>query len=202
MMSIDLMLAFTGFAFVTSITPGPNNTMLLASGVNFGFRRTLPHITGITFGCLFMVVMVGLGLGSLFTAYPLLYTVLRYVGAAYMLVLAWHIARAGPPGTGGGMRRPMRFIEAVAFQWVNPKAWVIVLGAVTTYTPRDDFFRNVVLVALAFAVVNAPSVAIWAGFGVALRRWLNRPGRIRIFNVTMALLLVLSLYPLVESSGG
>ena len=193
------MLAFAGFAFATSITPGPNNTMLLASGVNFGFRRTLPHIAGVNFGCVLMVVLVGFGLGGLFAAYPLLYAVLRWVGAAYLLVLAWHIANAGPIPGGAAGRRPMRFLHAAAFQWVNPKAWVMVLGAVTTYAPREDFFRNVLVIAAAFAAINLPSVAIWAGFGVALRRVLDRPVRVRAFNVAMALLLVFSLYPLLEN---
>jgi threonine/homoserine/homoserine lactone efflux protein len=195
-MNANLMFAFAGFAFATSITPGPNNAMLMASGVNFGFRRTLPHIAGVCIGCALMVVLVGFGLGGLFAAYPLLYVVLRWVGAAYLLLLAWHIANASamPGGTVG--RRPMRFLHAVAFQWVNPKAWVMVLGAVTTYAPREDFFRNVLFIAAAFAAISLPSIGVWAGFGVALRRVLDRPVRVRAFNRAMALLLVLSLYPL------
>ncbi len=197
-MTAGLLLALVGFALAMSITPGPNNTMLLASGVNFGFRRTVPHMLGITVGCISMVLLVGLGLGGLFAAYPVFYHVLRYVGAAYLLVLAWRIARSGPPRTGEGAGRPMAAWQAVAFQYVNPKAWMMAVGAVTTYAPREGFVRNIAVVALVFAVVNLPAIALWAGFGAVLRGWLDRPARVRAFNVAMALLLVLSLYPLLE----
>ena len=195
-MTADLLLPLIGFAFVTSVTPGPNNMMLLVSGVNFGFRRTVPHMLGIAFGCLLMLLLVGLGLGGLFATFPILYVVLQVVGAAYLLVLAWHIANGGRLSVGKGAGQPMRFWAAAAFQWVNPKAWVMVLGAVTTYTPRDGFFANLLVVSLVFAAINLPSVGVWAAFGTAMRRVLDRPWRLRAFNVTMAALLVLSLYPL------
>jgi threonine/homoserine/homoserine lactone efflux protein len=131
-MSAGLMLAFASFAFVSSITPGPNNAMLLASGVNYGFRRTMPHIAGISLGCMVMLILVGLGLGAVFASVPLFYIVLRYVGAAYLLWLAWTIARAGSMADRPSDRRPLTFWQAAAFQWVNPKAWIIVVGAVST----------------------------------------------------------------------
>lgn len=201
-MTADVLLAFVGFAVATSITPGPNNMMLLASGANFGFWRTIPHIAGIAFGCLLMVLLVGLGLGAVFTTYPVLFRGLRYVGAAYLLLLAWRIAGSGPlQGGAGGDGRPMRFYQAAAFQWVNPKAWVMAVGAVTTYTPRDGFLINLLIIAVMFALINLPSVAVWAGFGTALRGALNHPARLRAFNVTMALLLVASLYPVLSGAG-
>ena len=176
-----------------------STSLLLASGVNHGFARTLPHIAGIVVGNALMVVLIGLGLGRLLAASPLLYALLRYAGALYLLVLAWRLgqsrtirADAGPDGARG---RPMRFRAALLFQWVNPKAWVMVVGAVTTYAPRDHFVRNVLLIALLLALVAIPSVSLWAGCGVALRRVLDRPSRVRAFNLSMALLLVLSLYP-------
>ncbi len=198
-MTPALLVAFAGFAFVSSITPGPNNTMLLASGVNYGFRRTLPHIAGISLGCMVMLLLVGLGLGQVFAAVPQLYDVLRYAGAAYLLWLAWKIATAGmmtDQGTGGG--RPLTFWQAAAFQWVNPKAWILVVGAVSTYAPREDFGRNVVVLAVLLGLVNAPSICVWAGFGTALRPFLSHPRRVRVFNVAMALLLLLSLLPMLE----
>ena len=198
-MTPGLLLAFAGFSFVSSITPGPNNTMLLASGVNYGFRRTVPHIVGISLGCVVMLLLVGFGLGQAFTAIPWLYGALRYAGALYLLWLAWKIATAGPmadPKLPGG--RPMTFWQAAAFQWVNPKAWILVVGAVSTYAPRDDFARGVALLALLLGVVNAPSICIWAGFGTVLRPYLSHPRRVRVFNVAMALLLVLSLLPMLE----
>lgn len=196
-MTPALLLAFAGFAFVSSITPGPNNTMLLASGANYGFRRTVPHIAGISLGCMAMLLVVGLGLGQAFAAVPLLYDVLRYAGAAYLLWLAWKIATAGTvKDHGDGSGRPLTFWQAAAFQWVNPKAWVMVVGAASTYAPRDDFGRGVVVLAALLGLVNAPSICVWAGFGTALRPWLSQPRRVRVFNVGMALLLVLSLLPM------
>ncbi len=198
-MSTDLLLALAGFIFVASVTPGPNNAMLLASGVNHGFLRTLPHMAGISIGCVVMVILVGFGLGGVLAASPLLYGLLRYAGAIYLLVLAWKIARsAGSISTPGGRDRPMRFLGAAAFQWVNPKAWIIVVGAVTTYAPRQHFLRNVLVVALLFGLINIPTIALWAGCGSAMRRVLDRPSRIRSFNLTMAALLVLSLYPILR----
>lgn len=196
-MTPALLLAFAGFAFVSSITPGPNNTMLLASGANYGFRRTVPHIAGISLGCMAMLLLVGLGLGQAFAAVPLLYDVLRCAGAVYLLWLAWKIATAGMVGDhGAGSGRPLTFWQAAAFQWVNPKAWIMVVGAASTYAPRDDFGRGVVVLAVLLGLVNAPSICVWAGFGTALRPWLSQPRRVRVFNVGMALLLVLSLLPM------
>jgi threonine/homoserine/homoserine lactone efflux protein len=197
-MTTDLMLAFAGFAFVSSITPGPNNAMLLASGVNFGFRRTMPHIAGIAFGCVVMLVLVGFGLGEAFAAVPGLYDALRWAGAAYLLWLAWAIARSGPTAERPAGGRPFGFWPAAFFQWVNPKAWIMVVGAVSTYAPPDGFARNVAVLALLLVVVNLPSTSVWAAFGTILRPLLADPARIRVFNVVMALLLVLSLVPVVN----
>lgn len=192
------MLAFAGFAFVSSVTPGPNNAMLLASGANYGFRRTMPHVAGISLGCMAMLLMVGLGLGRVFVAVPVLYGVLRYAGAAYLVWLAWRIARAGPMTDRRTAGQPMTFWQAAAFQWVNPKAWMMVVGAVSTYAPRDGLGQNVAVLTLLLGLVNAPSICVWAGFGTWLRPLLSHPGRARAFNVTMALLLVLSLLPMLE----
>ncbi len=197
-MTPGLLIAFIGFAFVSSITPGPNNTMLLASGANHGFRRTLPHIAGISLGCAVMLVLVGLGLGQAFAAVPVLYEVLRYAGAAYLLWLAWKIATSGPMPDRKSAGRPFTFLQAAAFQWVNPKAWIMVVGAATTYAPREGFGRNVVVLAILLGLVNAPSVSVWAGFGTALRPFLSHPGRVRVFNSVMALLLIASLLPMLE----
>jgi threonine/homoserine/homoserine lactone efflux protein len=198
--SADLLLAFALFAFVSSITPGPNNTMLLASGVNFGFQRTIPHMLGISIGFSVMVLAVGMGLGAVFKAVPLLYTILRYAGAAYLLYLAWKIATSGPPSDArDGESQPMSFLGAAAFQWVNPKAWVMAVGAITTYTPQAGYFGNVLVVAAVFGVLNLPAVGAWAGFGSLLRNVLRDRFCLRVFNGVMALLLVASLYPLLQA---
>ncbi|MDR0210771.1 MAG: LysE family translocator [Pseudomonas putida] len=201
--SVDLLTAFVLFAFVSSITPGPNNTMLLASGVNFGVRRSIPHALGISIGFMVMVLAVGFGLGQLFEAWPPLYSILRYTGAAYLLYLAWKIATSGPiSGDASHTRKPLGFWGAAAFQWVNPKAWVMAVGAITTYTPAQGYVLNVIVIAALFALVNLPSVGIWVMFGSALRNFLQNPRWLMLFNVLMALLLVISLYPLlfVESA--
>ena len=192
----DLLGALAAFAFATSITPGPNNTMLMVSGANFGFRATRAHLLGVSVGFLLLLLAVGLGLGGLFRAYPVLHDLLTLVGAAYLLWLAWKVATSR--GIGGGAAsasRPQTFWEAVAFQWVNPKAWAMALGAVTAYAPQDAYVTNVLLIGFVFMAVNLPCVASWTGFGVGLRRVLNRPGVLRAFNVTMAALLVASLVP-------
>jgi threonine/homoserine/homoserine lactone efflux protein len=197
-MSEAMFLALATFCFVSSITPGPNNMMLLASGANFGFRRTLPHLLGVTLGFGAMVLAIGLGVSGLFTAYPALYSVLRVVGGAYMLWLAWRIATADGIGQANATARPMSFLEAAAFQWVNPKAWAIALGAITAFVSPNQLVGGVLMVTGVFTLVNLPCVASWAGFGVVLRRLLDRPWTLRAFNVTMAALLVLSLYPMFE----
>jgi threonine/homoserine/homoserine lactone efflux protein len=193
-MTTDLILALMGFAFATSVTPGPNNMMLLASGANFGLRRTVPHMLGISVGHSVMVFLVGLGLAGVFLAEPRLFTALKVLSVAYMLWLAWKIATAAPPRAGQAAGRPFSFLQAAAFQWVNPKAWAMALGAVTVYAPGGEVWPTAV-VAVVFASVNLPSVTLWAAAGQALRRWLDTPGRLRAFNVTMAVLLVLSLWP-------
>lgn len=190
------MLAFAGFAFVASVTPGPNNAMLLASGVNYGFRRTLPHMAGISLGCGAMLLLVGLGLGQVFAAAPAVYDVLRWAGAAYLLWLAWRILRSGPMEAGAAGGRPLGFWGAALFQWVNPKAWILVVGAVSTHAPREASAGTFVAMAALLCLVNVPSIALWAGFGAGMAPLLRHPRRARAFNAAMALLLVASLAPM------
>jgi threonine/homoserine/homoserine lactone efflux protein len=196
-MTYDILIALVGFAFVTSVTPGPNNMMLLASGVNFGVRRTVPHMLGISFGHALMVFLVGLGLAGIFTAWPPALTILKVVSVAYMLWLAWKIANSAAPGEGHQAAKPMTFLQAAAFQWVNPKAWAMALGAVSAYVPEPSVWAYAT-VAGVFALVNLPSVSIWAGAGQIVRRWLDVPGRLVAFNWTMAGLLMLSLIPVLR----
>ncbi|AXR74788.1 MULTISPECIES: LysE family translocator [Auritidibacter] len=199
-MSVDTLLALAGYALVTSITPGPNNLMLLASGVNFGLRRTLPHLAGISTGFFVLVFSVALGFAQLFTTFPALYTLVRLVGAAYLLWLAWQIATAPSPTSENSQRRPMTFLGAAAFQWVNPKAWVMAVSASANYLPASIDLLQVCLIATVYALVNAPSVAIWALFGAQLRDWLGQPRTRRAFNIVMAILLVTTLYPMLTAS--
>lgn len=193
-MTPDILTALMAFAFVSSITPGPNNLMLLASGVNFGFRRTVPHMLGIGIGFTLMVVLVGLGLAGVFTAWPPARPILKIAATFYMLWLAWKIAHAGAPEATQVNPNPLTFLQAAAFQWVNPKAWTMALGAIALYAPGQEV-AAVLWVAAVFGLVNLPCVSSWTVLGMTLRRALQNPARLRAFNITMALLLVASLYP-------
>ncbi|MBY5316929.1 LysE family transporter [Rhizobium leguminosarum] len=197
-MPLDTFLALVLFAFTTSITPGPNNMMLFASGVNFGFRRTIPHMFGIGVGFFSLLIGVGLGLGALLHTVPVVYTALKFAGGAYLLWIAWKIASSRSLSEGRSGVEPMSFLAAAAFQWVNPKAWVMAVTAMATYTNTQLYLVSVLIVGLAFAAVNVPSVSTWAGFGSALREWLSDPVRLKWFNISMAVLLVLSLWPMLK----
>lgn len=197
-MSSEVFLALVAFCFVSSITPGPNNLMLLASGVNFGFRRSIPHMLGIGLGFSVLLLCVGAGLGQLIEWSPLLYMALKFAGAAYLLYLAWRIANSGPLEARDAAARPMSFFQAAAFQWVNPKAWVMAVSAMAIYTSAENHLASVLLVTAIFAVVNVPSISVWCGLGNGLREFLASPNRLRIFNFTMAGLLVLSLWPMLR----
>lgn len=192
----ELLSAFALFAFVASVTPGPNNAMLMASGANFGLRATIPHLLGVVIGFLVLLLSAGFGLGGLFTAYPVLHDVLKLAGGVYLLWLAWKIGAAKGVANGEAGGRPQTFWQAASFQWVNPKAWVMAVGAVTTYTPRENYTANLLAVCLLFSLINLPCVAGWTCFGAGVRRFLQRPAALQIFNWTMAGLLVLSLLPL------
>lgn len=195
-MTRDLLLALALFAFVSSITPGPNNLMLMASGANFGFRRSLPHMLGVALGFVFMLLLVGAGLIGLFQAWPASHAVLKAVSVVYLLWLAWKIAHAAPGPGGQAAGRPMSFLQAAAFQWVNPKAWTMALTAITAYAPDQDW-RAILLVGAVFGAINLPSVGSWTVLGQQMARLLTDPRRLRLFNRVMAGLLVASLYPVV-----
>jgi len=197
----DLLWALLLFAVVTLFTPGPNNAMLMASGLNFGFRRGLPHLWGVALGFAVMVLAVGLGLGAVFRAYPIAYTLLKYAGAAYLLYLAWQIATAGPIEEGGEARgRPITFLEAAAFQWLNPKGWVMAVGAASAYAAVAAFPVNVMLMAFLFGSLGILSSATWLGFGTGLKRLLNSPRAVRAVNIVMALMLAASLWPILADA--
>jgi len=194
---LEHLAALAVFAFVASFTPGPNTLMLLASGVNHGFRATVPHMLGVSFGFPVLLTAIGLGLGALFEAWPAMAIALKWAGAAYMLYLAWRIAGAGAPKTTvSEADRPMNFVEAAAFQWVNPKAWVMGISALATYTIAGNYTASMAAVVAIFALISIAAVSTWAFFGVAVRRFLHDDRLRRVFNITMALLLVATLIPI------
>ena len=197
-MELTLITAFIAFAFVSSITPGPNNLMLMASGTNYGFSRSLPHLLGVSLGFTLMICLVGVGLIEIFDAYPLSYTVLKIFSVGYLVYLAWKIASAesatGSAGKASG--KPLTFLQAAAFQWVNPKAWAMALTAISVYTVTEDQLIGVLVIALMFCAVNLPSCGCWVVLGTQLRRLLTNPVRLRVFNITCSVLLLGSLYPI------
>lgn len=218
-MTAELLTSLCLFAFVTSITPGPNNAMLFASGVNHGIRRTLPHLLGVTLGFTFMQLAVGLGVGVLFEAVPGLYSSLRALGLAYMLYLAWRIGNSTPPETATQLDqsgaatpestapnsaqksgRPMTFLEASAFQWVNPKALMMCITAASTYAPPDQPIVGALIVTGVFFVAGMPCVALWVLLGRLMRGLLQSRRRLLAFNWTMALLLVASMAPIAREA--
>ncbi len=193
-MTYDLAIATFLFAAATVFTPGPNNLMLIASGANFGLRRSLPHVAGVAYGLPLMIVPVGLGVMQLFDAWPATYLVLKALSVLYMLYLAWKIATAAEVGSARGSAKPLRFYQAAAFQWVNPKAWSMVLGAITLYAPGRDL-EALLWVAGIFAVAGTGSALTWTSLGTGLQRWLSAPRRLRWFNRCMAVLLVVAMLP-------
>lgn len=197
-MSLEIFLSLLLFALTTSITPGPNNMMVLASGVNFGFQRSIPHILGIAGGFFVLLLSVGFGLGAMLTAFPPLFLALKIAGGLYLLWIAFKIATSRSLGEGRTGARPMTFLQAAAFQWVNPKAWVMALSSMAAYTNPERYSLTVIVVGLAFGFIGLPTISVWAGFGSVLREWLSHPVRLRWFNASMAVLLVLSLWPMLR----
>jgi len=201
---MSLFAAFLLFATVTLFTPGPNNAMLMSSGLTYGWRRAMPHLLGVVLGFGLMVGLVGLGLGAVLAANPILYGILKYVGAAYMLYLAWKIATATPQGEESDRRstgRPISFIEAALFQWVNPKAWIMAVGAVSTYAGIAPFPWNVITMAAVFTIVGFASSGAWVGLGAGLQKLIKDPRRQRLVNIVLAIGLALSIVPVFVDGG-
>lgn len=211
------LLPLIAFTASSAMTPGPNNIMLMTSGVNFGFRRTVPHMLGVMFGFPVMVLIVGLGIGTTVLTQPLVHQVVTVIGILYLLWLAWHIAAAdvtsneaeliaaeheveageAPPAKAAS--KPMSFLGAAAFQWINAKAWISIIGMLAIYAPKGyGVIGGILVVALINLVTAAASATTWALFGLAVARWLENPTRRRLFNVTMALLLVATLVPAIK----
>jgi threonine/homoserine/homoserine lactone efflux protein len=185
-------LPFATYSFVMSITPGPNNVMLTASGATFGFRRTIPHLLGISVGFGVELLAVCAGLGAIFTRWPDLQTALRWVGAAYLLYLGVKMlgSNAASPSASS---RPITFLAAAAFQFLNPKAWVMTITAATLFLPHElGVLAAGAYMLLIMVVMNMPCIAVWALFGSSLRRFLERPASRLGFNVAMAVALAMT----------
>ena len=189
-------LAIIAFAITTCVTPGPNNALIMASGLNYGIRRSMPHYAGIIFVFPVMVLAVGLGIAQLFDVYQVMHIILKIVGAAYLSYLAYKIASAPVAQTNQSDGRPFTFLQAAAFQWVNPKAWVLAVGATVTYTTLGQgYVLQVLSIGIIFLLFGAPCVLLWLWGGAALKTLLKNPNYVRAFNIGMALLLMGSLIP-------
>jgi len=194
-MTFEILTALTIFAFVSSITPGPNNLMLMNSGANFGFKQTIPHMLGVGLGFTFMVLLVGLGVIQLFDRFPMSYDILKVLSIVYLVYLAFKIATStGSIEQKSSTSTPFTFAQAALFQWVNPKAWTMALTSISIYAPSKSF-TAVLVVAIVFGIVNLPCISSWIMLGQKIQVILTDQKRLRIFNITMALLLILSLYP-------
>lgn len=199
-MTTELFVALILFAFVSSITPGPNNLMLMTSGINFGLARTVPHMLGVTLGFTLMIALIGLGIMQLIEAIPGSQMVITIASGAYLLYMAWKIATTDTAPSNGEAQsnaKPFTFIQAALFQWVNPKAWTMALTAIAAYAPKSLGWVGVLIVAGVFGLINLPSTGSWAIMGAKLRHFLADPVRLKAFNIIAALLLVASLYPMV-----
>jgi len=194
-MDYEIFTGLTLFAFVSSITPGPNNLMLMSSGANFGFKQTVPHFLGVGIGFTLMIILVGLGLMQLFDSFPMSYEILKVLSIIYLLYLALKIARSGSITEQNNEKlKPLTFIQAALFQWVNPKAWTMALTSISIYAPSNSFI-SVLLVAIIFGLINLPCISSWIVLGQKMKLVLTDQKRFKIFNITMASLLILSLYP-------
>ena len=197
-MAVESFIALVVFSFVASITPGPSNLLLLTSGVNYGFSRTIPHVAGIVTGFILVCLAVGFGIGALLLAYPEYLDYLKGVAAGYLVYLAWRIAfsKALEDGKDHAKARPMNFFEAFLFPWLNPKAWFVSIAAMSLYVNPFAIPSSIIFVALVFAAVHLPCIAAWVIFGTGLRAFLSNPHRLRVFNWVMGVLLLLTIIPI------
>ncbi len=195
-----MLAVLASFCMVSTITPGPNNMMLLSSGATFGLRRTAPHILGIAGGCALMVLVLGWTVAGLATRMPILFDILHVVSTAYLLWLAWRIATSAGPHEAGARGRPLTMLDAAAFQWVNPKAWAMVLGAVASFARPDHLAIDVPVIAMVLGLIGLPCITLWAGSGSMLQGLLADRRILRAFNIGMAALLVASIAPGVWSA--
>jgi threonine/homoserine/homoserine lactone efflux protein len=198
-MTYELLIGLITFAFVSSITPGPNNLMLMSSGATFGFKQTIPHVLGVGLGFTLMILLVGIGLVQLFDLYPITYQILKVVSVVYLGYLAFKIATSSRlESKTSSTAKPFSFMQAASFQWVNPKAWTMALTAISVYSPNDQF-DSIALVAIIFGLINLPCICCWTTLGQKLSKYLKNEKHLTLFNRSMASLLILSIIPVLVS---
>jgi threonine/homoserine/homoserine lactone efflux protein len=196
---VELILAIISFAISSTISPGPNSVLIVSSGVNFGIRKSVPLLLGICIGFSVMLVVVSMGFGQLFTLFPPLHLIIKILGITYLLYLAWLIIKSAGMSTGSNQEKPMGFLKGAAFQWINGKAWVVATSAVGAFTSLgSDYFVQSLTISLTFLLVSVPSMGIWLFFGTMLKEFLSKQVYRQRFNYCMALLLVLSIVPIMQ----
>ncbi|AWZ01773.1 cysteine/O-acetylserine efflux protein [Rhodobiaceae bacterium] len=188
---LSVLLPMFAFAIASTGTPGPNNIMVMASGANFGYWRTIPHMLGIALGFSGMVVALGLGFSQLFAVYPQVHEILKWLGTAYLLFLAWKIGTAAKPEDAQAKSAPLTFVQAALFQWVNPKAWMVGIAGLTAFTSDEGNYEfQTLIIAGVFLAVSFPLSSFWCSFGTVIGRFLTSPRSLRLFNGAMASLIV------------
>jgi len=196
--SNTLIFSILSFVVATAFSPGPNNLLLLSSGLTFGYRETLPLISGIMVGFPLMVVAVGLGIGELFQIFPMLYNILKVVGIAYLLWMAWQIAQSKGSLATHKEAQPFTFLQSALFQWINPKAWIMAITSTTSFINNEaEIQLQVLSIALIYLVVGLFSTHSWALGGVVLQKFIQKEKSLHIFNITMALLILFSVLPFI-----
>jgi threonine/homoserine/homoserine lactone efflux protein len=198
-MTLTTIISLFGIAMVAGWTPGPNNALVATSGAQYGFRRTLPHVTGIGIGFPFMMFCVSLGLGALFQQSVLLREGLRILGIVVLIWFAWKVATAGKPNSQSGKGRPFTFVESAAFQWINPKGWIMAISISSQFADPNKPVYSSFMIAMVFVFVGFTSASGWTLFGTGMQRWLTTERRANLFNWTMATLLLLSVYVIASS---
>lgn len=196
---MEYYLAVVAFTFVGALTPGPNTIMLMVSGLNHGVRKSVPHYLGVCLGFPLLVLIIGLGMGALFIQYPFIHQGVKIIGVLYLCYLAWKIANAGGSDVSGGTGTPLTFMQAAAFQWVNPKAWAVAASAVAAFTIAGRIPQSIAFIAFACLTTGFITMGLWLVMGASLKMWLGNERRVRVFNITMAVVLLLSIVPMVAS---
>jgi len=198
--TLAMIMSIATFTLSTVITPGPNNIMLLSSGLTFGYKRTIPHMLGIMIGFPFMVLLVGLGLGFIFEKFPIIFSILKIIGIIYLFWMAFKIAnnKSSFNVKKGKESKPFTFLQSAAFQWVNPKAWIMAITAISVFvTSKDDNLIQILIIAFIYMISGVISTNTWTAGGVVLKRFLKSEHSVRIFNITMAILLIASVLPII-----
>lgn len=196
---MELYLAVFIFGLSAGITPGPNNIMLMTSGMNFGIQKSIPHVLGVTFGFPVMVILIGLGFSIVFDKYPILHEIIKVLGVVYLLYLSWLIASASPDTLEGEKSKPFTFLQAALFQWVNPKAWVVATSSISAYTVlNDNIYWQILMIAGVFFFAALFTASTWLVFGKGIKQILQSAKQQRAFNIAMALLLVASVLPVIK----